>query len=293
MDETDGTRLNDSSGNGNHGTYVAGDGAIALGQANLAGGTAVSFTPGAEAAYAEVANLPGLEGGFSTSLWHQPTADLADVAGLFAKGDGTAEPTLGNPYALAVASDQLTWFGGGSQDIAGTGSVAAEQAQHVPVTYSPNDDGTGTVKVYIDGVLTETKEDATEFLDDRGPLQLGAVNGMFGYSGLLDDMQIYGRVLSNAEVTEFNATPGQKLGGGDTPEPQPESPFRTSLTGVAKSASGVSINSTLGNADTYDVEYSEDLISWDVIATGVTVGPYQDTDAARTTKGPGYYRLTE
>ena len=293
MDETDGTRLNDSSGNGNHGTYVAGDGAIALGQASLAGGTAVSFTPGAEAAYAEVANLPGFEGGFSISLWHQPTADLADVAGLFAKSDGTADPTLGDPYALAVASSKLTWFGGGSQDIAGTGSVTADQAQHVTVTHDPNDDGTGTVKVYIDGVLIETKEDGTEFTDDRAAFQLGAVNGMFGYNGLIDDMQIYGRVLSDAEVAELNATPGQKLGGGDTPAPEPDSPFRTSLTSVSKSESGVSINSGLGNADTYDVEYSEDLVSWDVIATGVTVGPYQDTEAARTAKGSGYYRVKE
>ncbi|MDB2327250.1 hypothetical protein N9V94_01675 [bacterium] len=293
MDETDGTRLNDSSGNGYHGTYVAGDGSIELAQPSLAGGTAVGFAPGATAAYAEVASLPGFEAGFSISLWHQANADLADVAGLFAKGDGTAEPTLGDPYALAVANSELTWFGGGAQDIAEAGSVTAEQAQHVTVTYSPNDDGTNTVKVYLDGVLTETKEDSSEITDDRGPLQLGAVNGMFGYSGLLDDMQIYGRVLSDDEVGELQANPGQKLGGGNTPDPQPDSPFRTSLTDVSKSASGVSINSSLGNAATYDVEYSEDLISWDIIESGVTVSPYEDTDATRTANASGYYRIRE
>ena len=293
MDETEGTQLNDSSGNGNHGTYVSGDGTVGLGQTGIAGGTAVSFTPGAAAAYAEVANLPGFDGGFSISLWHQPAADLADVAGLFAKSDGSAEPTLGDPYALAVASEQLTWFGGGSQDIAGTGGVSANETQHVTITYSPNGDGSGTTKVYIDSVLIETKEDSTEIIDDRGPLQVGAVNGMFGYSGLLDDMQIYGRVLSDAEVAELQANPGQKLGGGDTPKPQPDTPFRTSLTDVSKSASGVSVNSSLGVTDTYDVEYSENLESWEVIATGVTVAPYEDTDAARTGKASGYYRVKE
>ena len=74
---------------------------------------------------------------------------------------------------------------------------------------------------------------------------------------------------------------------------QPDSPFRTSLTDVSKSASGVSINSSLGNADTYDVEYSEDLISWDIIESGVTVSPYEDTDATRTANASGYYRIRE
>ena len=43
---------------------------------------------------------------------------------------------------------------------------------------------------------------------------------------------------------------------------------------------------------TADIEYSIDLIGWEVIATGVT-GSYEDTDAARGALDVGYYRAVE
>ena len=296
LDETSGERANDSSGNDRHGTYVSNGGAVTLGEPSLAGGTAVRFTPGADetAAHVDIPNFPALEDGqgFSISLWHQAAADLGPVTGLISKNDGDPDSS-GRPYALAIATGGLNWFGDGTPDIDGSNSqITTEQASHVVVTYNPAN--AFTVTIYVDGEIKEMLEDATEITDLRAALQIGAVNGRFGYSGLIDDVQIYGKVMTAEEVAELQANPGQKLGGGDGGgDPQPGGEFRNSLTTVSKAAGSVEFSASLDAATTYDVEYSEDLVTWDVIANDVSVVPFTDNDAARTAKPSGYYRVKE
>ncbi|NCF84361.1 MAG: hypothetical protein GWQ08_02360, partial [Verrucomicrobiaceae bacterium] len=66
-------------------------------------------------------------------------------------------------------------------------------------------------------------------------------------------------------------------GGGGTAE----------ITGVSRSAVGVSL--VLPEGTTYDIEYSLDLINWDLIAYDVT-GSYDDTDVTRAAAANGFYR---
>ena len=49
---------------------------------------------------------------------------------------------------------------------------------------------------------------------------------------------------------------------------------------------------TLPNGVTADIEYSTDLINWEVIAPGVT-GTVSETDATRMDAPAGYYRAKQ
>ena len=285
MDESEGTQMLDSSGNGNHGTYVTnGNASVALAQNGLAGGTAVALTPdGADAAFANVDRFTAVEGGLTISMWVAPAATQGDVSGLISKG---AE--IGNPYALAFASNSLLWFGSGAQDIDGAGNLAADTPQHVAVTHTATDPP--MTLIYVDGVEVFRKENAAQVNDSSATLQIGAVTSGFGFAGVIDDVQIYGRDLNAEEVQSLRANPGQKLGGGGNVDPTPV-PVLSELT---KSAEGLSIGISGGEADaTYNVEYSDTLEpgSWQVIASDVPATDYQDTDAARLANAAGFYRL--
>jgi hypothetical protein len=70
----------------------------------------------------------------------------------------------------------------------------------------------------------------------------------------------------------------------DDPGPSGDEPVIGSIT---KDASGVSLSFPPGTE--FDVEYSEDLENWIVIATGVT-GEYVDSDPDRNARASGYYR---
>ena len=290
LDDTEGTQMLDSSGNGNHGAYMANGGAsIAYGEAGLAGGTAVRFTPsGADAAFGNIDRF-GAQESLTLSLWAQLDAAQGEVAGLISKGTET-----GNPFALAMADNKLLWFSSGAEDISGTTDLPTDSAVHIVVTYDVSGADAVTT-LYIDGVETDQNSQASEYVDADTVLQFGAVTGQFGFNGVLDDIQIYGRALSAAEVTTLKDNPGEKLGGsGDGGgDPPPADGIRDLLTDVTKSADGLSIG--IGTAGTYDVEYSETLENdtWEVIASGVSGARYQDTDAVRLGKASGYYRFIE
>lgn len=283
--------MNDSSGNGLHGTFLDNGATLDLGQPGLAGGNSVRFAPdGATAAYAEVPNFPIFEGGFTLSLWFQADPTLDPVAGLVSKNDGP--DANGRPFALASAENRLNWFGDGAPDIEGgeASALVPNQTQHVLVTYDP---AAPTVTIYVDGAQTEFPlEGASSILDVVAPLQIGAVNGNFGFNGLLDDVQFYGRVLNTEEVTWLTDNPGMKLGQTDDPDPNPTL-GDAAIAGLSLTETGITFDLSGVPAGGLNVEYSQDLTTWEVIATSVGGDTHQDTDATRTGRASGYYRLAE
>ena len=292
MDDSAGTQMRDASGNGYHGIFVSNGGAsVTLGEPGLAGGTAARFAAsGEDAAYGQVAGFPAFEGPFTISVWSQADDDLGPVAGLISKS--IDENSDARPYALAAAGGLLNWFGDGVPDIQGgdASAVVADQAQHFAVTYALSDnDGFPTVHVYVDGVLTETSNEASEIIDVSAPLQLGAVNSQFGFSGLLDDIQIYGKVASAEEIQQLFVSPGVKLGGsGRNPEPNPDP--TANIANVTITADSITIG-VEGITGAFDVEFSETLQSWEIIASGVNGASFSDNDATRRGLATGYYRL--
>ncbi|MEM7384487.1 MAG: LamG-like jellyroll fold domain-containing protein, partial [Verrucomicrobiota bacterium] len=292
FDETGGDVLLDGSGNQRDGLYFANGGSIDPESAGLATGSAAGFEGGA---YAKV------EGdqfkrweSFTISLWMQAN-DVANVQMLFGKGD-TEE---GEPnFALLLGGGELLWFRGVAPEFGteGTG-IEAGQTYHVAVTYA-NTEGVSQAIIYLDGVEAARLDDpAFLFTGSNEPMFFGAFQGAVPYNGVLDDLQIYPRVLSEAEVALLQADPGLALGTGDGPVgpgeivvPVSSAIDRDSVTGEVS----FELMTELGRQ--YALQYSESLEreSWETIQMVEGSGQsetFSDAEAVRVANGKGFYRV--
>ena len=224
MDETEGTVLEDSSGNGFSGNYVAGSGSVTLGAESLVGtGTGVAFSEGDDAAYAEIPSevgLPTLAVG-SYSFWlKQDPADVGTASVLFSRSTSPAVP-----YAVFFEasgdSDAVTWTSEQtSETLISEGFLSPEEVYHVVYTYSdPNEDGAADVEVYVNGELNAAEENASGYpINTVAPFQIGATAGLFGFTGVIDDFQIYESALQAEQIAAMYADPGSVA---PAPDPEP------------------------------------------------------------------------
>ena len=85
---------------------------------------------------------------------------------------------------------------GGEQNAVGTASLALNAWTHLAVTY----DGSN-LRLYVNGTLVRTTAMSGSMAASTGVLRLGG-NSVWGewFSGLMDDVRIYNRALSTAEV---------------------------------------------------------------------------------------------
>ena len=172
----------------------------------------------------------------------------------------------------------------GGQNVPGENSmfIVGEWAHNLVVK-------TGTtLSYYRDGTEIATSE-ITAAPANAQPLYLGGQNGAEIFSGKFDEVAIFNRALSTDEVTDVynRGLNGQTLTAGG---PGPEGPL-PSLTNIGIQASGA-FGITVPDGMTADIEYSTDLIDWEVIATGIT-GSVEETDAARMAAPAGYYRAKQ
>ena len=58
------------------------------------------------------------------------------------------------------------------------------------------------VRLYVNGNLVDFTEDTTGDFDSTSELNLGWLDGGFYFDGTLDEVAIYGRALSDAEVVQ-------------------------------------------------------------------------------------------
>ena len=141
---------------------------------------------------------------------------------------------------------------------------------------------------YINGAEVASS-DITSAPVNAQPLYLGGQAGTDGaalenFNGLFDEVAVFNRALSTADVTEVynRGLAGQRLTSGVVLDPLPD------LTAVGIGADGA-FSATLADGLTADIEYSTDLINWEVIAPGVT-GTVSETDAGRQAAPAGFYR---
>ena len=218
MDETEGDVLTDSSGNGFHGTYVAGSGSVNLGAPSLIGeGTAVRFAEGSDAAYAEVPadiGFPTL-GEASYSLWiKQDAADVGTPSVLFSRSSSPA-----NPFAVVVEDvttdpDSVNWVSqAATTTLEAAPFLVTDEVFHVVYTYSDsNGDGTGDAALYVNGELNAVAAGTSGYpLDTIAPFLIGSTAGAFGWTGSIDDFQIYEREISAEEAKYLFDNPGDVL----------------------------------------------------------------------------------
>ena len=272
LDEVEGAEMRDVSGWNRHGIYTG----ATLGQDPLASGSSVLFQGGSYGA------VPGesLDSfvDFSVAL----TTNLNDLSGsqtLFAKGMRGGSPT----FALLNSNGVLQWFADGEPEFeTADPELVAGQTHHIVVTWD-----TARAAIYVDGALVAERDDPRElsFLA-ANPFVIGSFFGELNLDGRLDDVQFYDRTISADDVATLFATPGSELtnvedGPGGTGQGR-------TLRQVGIGAGG-GITFTLPDAASADIEYSIDLIHWEIISAGVS-GTFEETDAGRNAAPAGYYR---
>ena len=85
-------------------------------------------------------------------------------------------------------------------------------------------------------------------------------------------------------------TGGGGGGGGNPPTSDDVPVIGTVISGP--NSTGLSFTGLAGK--TYDIQYSEDLIDWSIVAMDLSGEVnYEDTDAARQGRAAGYYRAVQ
>lgn len=227
LDESSGTNFADSSGNGFTGGAQVRE-PLAFNQPSLLGtgspGSATGFLP------AQASNLgsyfaasPTHTPSFSLSLWIKP-ASTGSNRTLFQR-DPDFDSTLDEIYGLILESSGRLVFRVASGEVlnsdAFTDTIVDGNTYHVAVTHLDTD-GFGNAsaqrsRLYINGrLIAETAAPDTTGFDDYpinptvGSLHFASrtVAG-HGYSGDLDDIQLYGTELSKEQIWQIFSAAGQ------------------------------------------------------------------------------------
>jgi chitodextrinase len=157
--------------------------------------------------------------------------------------------------------------------------------QHVAVTYNGSSSASG-VSVYVNGTpVTPTilGDALTATMVTAGPFELGARNGaLTPLEGTLDDVRIYNRALSAAEVNQLYT--GAVPTPTPTPTPTPDAQAPTTPTNTAGTPVSTSQINLTWTASTDNVGVS----GYKVYRNGVQVGTpsgttYSDTGLTRNT----------
>ncbi len=191
LDETSGSSAADSSGNANTATWQGGVSRIA----SVPG--AITF------ADAEAITLDGTSGYLTLGTTNLPANNAAQSISLWYKG----APNGGNQNMVAMSngsnsaiqlgfrgSSLIAWSWGGGTLISTT-AINDSNWHHAVYTY----DGT-TDKIYVDGAL-QASGTSTHQTASVTAAYLGTYNGSAElFAGSLDDVRVYNRAISAAEV---------------------------------------------------------------------------------------------
>ena len=200
MNEGSGTTLGDASGNNHTGTLVNGPLWVAS-QATY--GQSVSFDGINDAV--SVANPNTYNFGtadFTIELWVKRNVLGGGQRHLLSKCDATTW-VVGCKELYFNTSNQLT-FGSFSTGDVFASTIADTNWHHVAVTFA---DSTNTLRMYVDGVLITAITQALEADGATHVVTFGNLHGSNPFSGQLDELRIYNRVLTLAEIQADRATP--------------------------------------------------------------------------------------
>jgi hypothetical protein len=198
MNEGSGTTLTDASGNGHTGT--------------LAGAT---WTPAGK--YGNALSFDVLDAAVSVATpaaYNFGTADFTielwakrDVLGgaqrhLFSKCAATTW-ALGCKKLYFNLNNQLA-FGSFATGNTLSSTIDDTNWHHIAVTFT---NSTNTLRIYVDGILATTATRALEADGAGHVVTVGNLHGSKAFSGLLDEVRIYNRVLTLAEIEVDKTAP--------------------------------------------------------------------------------------
>lgn len=191
LNEGSGTAIGDGSGRGNAGTLV-GPTWTAAGKY----GAALSFDGVND--YASVPDADSLDLGRSMTLeaWVRPTASSGWRTVLLKETSGSLAYSL---YSASGTNRPSVWVDGASS--IGSAALALNTWSHLSATY----DG-ARLRLYVNGVLRADRALTIGVPVSESPLKIGG-NAVWGeyFAGQIDEVRIYDRVLTAAEiVTDMN-----------------------------------------------------------------------------------------
>lgn len=202
FNEGSGDTVKDASGNGNDGEIVKGtkwvDGKY---------GSGLEFGGADSVEVASSASLE-IEKEISMMVWIKPALSGSEWQGLITKG-----PDGGESFELLV--NKAGYFHTGWTFVGGrvcpnrgaAGTIAAEKWQHVAVTYKP-----GEWITYFNGEVLDKQTTNDKLAILPNPVVLGDEKGMSRfYTGVMDEVAIFNRALSEEEVNSFMNSSLDKL----------------------------------------------------------------------------------
>ncbi|MEE9365382.1 MAG: LamG-like jellyroll fold domain-containing protein, partial [Dehalococcoidales bacterium] len=272
LDEGQGTTAVDWSGHDNHGTlvgdpqWVAGYDGVAL---ELDGSDWLDY-----------GNKLQITEAITIACWIRPAGFSGD-RGFVARDGG---------YALKSSSDHLRFTTPGILDHDGLNTILETGTwQHVAATFQPEQ--TGGLVFYINGVETE-RMNSSAMSPGTGPFRIGNNQWSQFYVGLIDDVRVYNKVLTEEEIQQ--AMRGDPLLAG---VPQPSN----GSTAYIRDATPLSW-SPGDNASEHDVYFGTDKDAVADADASDTTGIYQGRQVATSYNppegvewggGPYYWRIDE
>jgi hypothetical protein len=202
MNEGAGERVNDISGNGNHGAFAGITQGETSGWTGGAHGRAVRFDASDDRIVVPDSESLSITGAITLCAWVNITS-FADHGTII--GKGTSYP---NPYAFAYYSDKriiLTRGNGASQGyLESTATLVGGKPEFVCASW-----GGGSIKLYFDGVLRDSNSGSNPTVTDDGQsLYLGRRrDNVVPFGGSMWHLRIYNRALANSEIAQLYADP--------------------------------------------------------------------------------------
>ncbi|MBL7738170.1 MAG: hypothetical protein JNK14_03055 [Chitinophagaceae bacterium] len=279
FNENTGTTANDNSGNNNTGTLTNGAAWAASGRF----GSAILFDGTNDYININDANSLDLTNGMTLEAWVNPS-NLTGFKTVICKDRSTGNFT----YTMAAnnnasnANNQRPSsrmrIGSGNIVVTGTSKLTLNTWIHVASTY----DG-GTFRLYINGVQVSSAAVTGNITVTANPLRIGGTTALAGqyFAGLIDEVRIYNRALSQAEIqTDMN-----------TPIAPDIIPPSVSITSPGAGTISGTVNITANASDNTTVAGVQFLLNGASIGTEDNTSPYA-VSWNTTTIANGTYTLT-
>jgi chitodextrinase len=272
--EGTGTVTADSSGNGLNGTLVSAP-------AWVAGNTGTGLSFNGSNTYVDLGNPISLQltGSMTLSAWVYENGNVGDDGQIIAKSDGgpgwqlKSTPDTGvRTYAIAVTNPSGVLTQRYSQTVR-----ALNTWYHVAGVY---DAVAQRLDIYVNGVLDNGVLSGTiPSSQGNSPVNanIGRRTGGFNIKGTVDDVRVYGRALTAAEIQADMATPVSTGGSVDiTPPTVP-----TNLTTTPVSPTQINLGWTASTDDVGVTGYR--IFRNGTQITTVTTNSYSNTGLAAAT----------